>query len=209
MDIVDTKAHDCRQKHRSQDDDGGAGIHDHAQDQEHDDADGKDREAGVEVSEDEVLDDLGSLSQGQHAAECGSEGKNECQAAVGLDRCGQEPVHVVELDGLVDEQGDDDRVEHGDRCCLSRSNEACVDSAEDDDRAEQSPEGILEQGAEAVDGELLHLGLDEVFVLTLGDAVDDGVDHHEAADQDARDDTGEEQGAGGNAGGQGVQDEGD
>ena len=65
-----------------QDNDGGAGIHDHAQDQEQDDQDRQDAQGSGEVAHNEVLDHLGGAGQGQHAAESGGESQHESQAAV-------------------------------------------------------------------------------------------------------------------------------
>ena len=74
----------CRQQHGSQYDDSRTGIHDHAQDQEDDNQYGQHGCGTVEVVEQEGLNSCGRLGEGQHAAECGSEGQHECQTAIGL-----------------------------------------------------------------------------------------------------------------------------
>ena len=209
MDGVNAQSLNSGQQHGSQNDDGGAGVHDHAQDQEDDNTDGQNGGSGVEVAQDEVLHDLGGAGQRQHAAESGSESQNEGQTAVGLNGGAQHGDQVLVGDGLVDPQGDDDSIENGDTGSLGGSEEAGVDTAQDDDGAQQSPDRILEQLAEAVGAQLVHLGLDQSAVLTLADAVVNSVDHHEQTDHDTGHDAAQEQVTGGNAGGQRIQNEGD
>ena len=197
------------QQDGGQDDDGGAGIHDHAQDQEQDDQDRQDAPGSGEVAHDEVLDHLGGAGQGQHAAESGGESQHESQAAVSLDRAGQEGDQVLQRDGAVHHQGDEQSVEHGHAGRLSGGDDAGVDAAQHDDGAQQGEEAVSKQLQEAVAPQLGHLGADALLVLALGDAEDHRIGHHEQANQDAGDDAGQEQVAGGNAGGQGVEHEGD
>ena len=113
------------------------------------------------------------------------------------------------MDGLVDEQGYDQRVEHGDDRRLGGGEEAGVDAAQHDDGAQQRPEALLEQGPQAVAAQLSHSLVDQLAVLAFPAAVEHGVDHHEQADEDAGEDAAQKQRAGGNAGSQRVQDEGD
>ena len=129
MDGVHTQGLHSGQQDGGQDNDGGAGIHDHAQDQEQDDQDRQDAPGSGEVAHNEVLDHLGGAGQGQHAAESGGESQHEGQAAVSLDRAGQEGDQVLQGDGAVHHQGDEQRVEHGHAGSLSGGDDAGVDAA--------------------------------------------------------------------------------
>ena len=209
MDGVHTQGLHSGQQDGGQDNDGGAGIHDHAQDQEQDDQDRQDAPGSGEVAHNEVLDHLGGAGQGQHAAESGGKSQHESQAAVSLDRAGQEGDQVLQRDGAVHHQGDEQSVEHGHAGRLSGGDDAGVDAAQHDDGAQQGEEAVSKQLQEAVAPQLGHLGADALLVLALGDAENHRIGHHEQADQDAGDDAGQEQVAGGNAGGQGVEHEGD
>ena len=75
----------CGQEHRCQNDNGGTGIHDHAQKQEDDDQYRKDGPSGVEVGGKERGNCGGRLGEGQHTAERGGKGQHEGKSAVGLD----------------------------------------------------------------------------------------------------------------------------
>ena len=139
---VYTQSLNGREKHRSQDDNGWACIHNHTENQEDDCQYGKYNDTGVEVAEDKVLNNLCCLCKGQYTAEGSCKRKYESEAAVCFYRLTEERNQFVYLDRFVNEQGNDDCIKDGKCCRLGRCNEACVDTAKNDYRTQKSPEAV-------------------------------------------------------------------
>ena len=138
MNGVNTQCLNSGQQYRSQDDDCGAGIHNHTQNQEDNNQNTQHAEAAVEVVQDEILNNGGSLRQGQYTTECGCECQYECQTAVSLNRSNQQTPDLLVVNTLVAPQGYDQSLEYRDTSCLGRSEPTGVDTTQNDDRAQQS-----------------------------------------------------------------------
>ena len=159
----------------------------------------------MEVAQNELFHHLGGLGEAQHAAECGCKGQHECQTAVGFYRSGQEAHQIAYFNALVNEQRNQNGVEHRNHSGLGGGEEAGVNAAQNDHGAQQSGQAFQEQGHKAVGTQLVHFCLDTAAVFALGHAVEHGVNHQEGTDHDAGEHAAQEQIARGNAGGQRIQ----
>ena len=116
---------------------------------------------------------------------------------------------IPDLDGAIDKQADDQRVEDGDGSRLCGGADAAVDAAQNDDGGHQRPEALFEHCAQAFCPQFHAFGVELVLILSMDLTVDVRIDHQAQGDQHTRQETGQEQLGNGGAGGVAVHDVGD
>ena len=114
----------------------------------------------------------------------------------------------LKSDKSVEEYADDERIEDRNGGRFGRRGDTAVNAAQNDDRAEEREEALAEYGAEAARVKAVHLRIDALAVLAVDAAVDVDIDHENAADEEPRDDAGDEEVADGASRGHTVHDEG-
>ena len=186
-----------------QDHHGGGRVDEAARDQQHHQGAEDEPIAAVADGEHGVCQSGGHTLLGEDPGEGAGARHDHHDAAGGTDGAGQAGEQLLEVHLLIDEHAYDDGIGAGDGGGLRGGKHAGVDAAQDDEGREQGPDGVLEGGPGLGQAEGA-LALEAPLVAGV-DHVDDDQGGHEQAGAGA----GDQHGADGLVGGDGVEHHGD
>ena len=191
------------QKQRREDEQGGAGV-DEAADEEQERVDHQQHDPGRRA---QLLDERRGAprhaADGEQPAEEAGDGHDDEDGGGQDGGAGGDVEDVAEGHLAIDEGGHHDGIDAGDAGRLARREHPRVDAAEDDHNRAEGPEAVAGGGEEFRPGE----GLPALDAFPERGAID--VKGEDAAEDEPRDDAGREQGDHRGLGGDAVDDEGD
>src|SRR5690606_3036360 len=182
MDGIDTVAGGNRRQHRSQDDDAGQRLHEHADDQKQHVRQQQEHEGIGRDAADQRGQVLRDVVDRQQIGEQRGETYDQHDGAGQDGGFGEDAPKVVDPDFLVDEHADEQAVYHGDHGGLGGSENAGVNAAQDDDGHHQGKAGMQERSPYIDNPGFWGDGRDVIEVLELGDD-GDGDDQRDAQHQ--------------------------
>ena len=142
MHRIDAKVHGHRCQNRREHDDGGAGLDEHA-DQEQGGVDTEQKVGGrPQDLLQPVANRIGHTGARDEKGKQSGVGDDEHDHRAGHDRLAQDDEQVLELDFAVDQQAHGQRVEHRHGRGLGRGEDATVNTAQNDDRHQERPTGL-------------------------------------------------------------------